>query len=93
MPPWSLRIRAWHDKKLDDETELGASEVNPCIACGEITSPCQLCPMCLLIAHDDCTHLRSVTVGNSDGAEVWDHNAWKGQDECLLVALQFWISA
>ena len=56
MPPWSLRIRAWHDNKLDDDTVLGAFERDPCIACFKITSPCQLCPMCLLNAHDDCTH-------------------------------------
>ena len=44
MPPWSLRIRVWHDNKLDDDTALGAFERKPCIACGKVTSPCQLCP-------------------------------------------------
>ena len=39
---------ARHDSKLDDETELGALERDPCIACGRIASPYQLCPMCLL---------------------------------------------
>ena len=29
MPPWSLRIRAWHDNQLDDDTALGAFERDP----------------------------------------------------------------
>ena len=44
--------------------------------------------MCLLHAHDDCTHRFAKRDSGDDGAEVWDHNAWTGQDECLLVTLQ-----
>ena len=84
----SLRIRAWHDNKLDDDTALGAFERDSCIACGRITSPCQLCSMCLLYVHHDCTHRFAKRDSGDDGAEVWDHNAWTGQDEWLLVALQ-----
>ena len=88
MPPWSLRIRTWHDNMLDDETALGEFDRDPCIACVKIASPCQLCPMCLLYAHDDCTHRFAKRDSGDDGAEVLDHNAWTGQDKCLLVALQ-----
>ena len=84
----SLRTRAWHDNKLDDDTALGAFERDPCIACGKITSPCQLCSMCLLYVHDDCTHRFAKRDSGDDGAEVWDHNAWTGQEKWLLVALQ-----
>ena len=35
MPPWSLRLRAWHDNKLDDDTALGAFDRDPCILCGK----------------------------------------------------------
>ena len=52
---------ARHDSKLDDETELGALERDPCIACGRIASPYQLRPVCLLHARN-ATDLRSVTV-------------------------------
>ena len=75
----SLRIRAWHDNKLDDDTALGAFERDPCIACGKITSPCQLCSMCLFHAHNDCTHRFAKRDSGDDGAEVWDHNAWTGR--------------
>ena len=88
MPPWSLRIRAWHDDKLNDDTTLGACERNPCIACGKITSPCQLFPICLVHAHDDCTHRFAKRDSGDDGAEEWDHTAWTGQNKCFLVALQ-----
>ena len=44
--------------------------------------------MCLLHAHNDCTHRFAKRDSGDDGAEVWDHNAWTGQDEWLLVALQ-----
>ena len=88
MPPWSMRIRAWHDNKLDDDTALGAFERDPCVACGKITSPCQLSSMCFLCAHDDCTHRFAKHDSGGDGAGVWDHCAWTGQDKCLMVALQ-----
>ena len=44
--------------------------------------------MCLLHAHDDCTHRFAKRDSGDDGAEVWDHNACTGQDKWLLVALQ-----
>ena len=88
MPPWSLRRRASHDNKLDDDNALGAFEWDPCIAYGNRTSPCQLCPMCLPYAHDDFTHRFARHDSGGDGAEVWYQNAWTGQDKCLLVALQ-----
>ena len=84
----SLRTRAWHDNKLDDDTALGAFERGPCIACGKITAPCQLCTLYLLYAHDDGTHRFAKRDSGDYGAEVWDHNAWTGQDKWLSVALQ-----